>query len=164
MMAAAKSMPKLQEQRPARVGPFEIVGVLGEGGMGVVYSARLPGSSHRVAVKTVPVVQESLLSSMRREIHALGRLVHPGVVRVLMSGIDEGRPWYAMELLEGITLAALRDEIWTLDGTVRLHLPSPMEGDNALTVAMGRAAASDESASPALPEPPALAAASWRAS
>src|SRR5688572_9567710 len=100
-----------QAHRPARVGPFEIIGVLGEGGMGVVYSARLPGSSDRVAVKTVPVAQENLLSSMRREIHALGRLAHPGVVRVLDSGVDGGRPWYAMELLEGTTLAALRDAV-----------------------------------------------------
>ncbi len=112
------------EPLPARVGPFEIVGVLGEGGMGVVYSARLPGSSERVAVKTVSVVRESLLSSMRREIHALGRLACPGVVRVLSSGVDGGRPWYAMELLEGATLAALRNSLWAFDAPTLTHLPA----------------------------------------
>src|ERR1043166_7739311 len=118
-------MVEVASQRPARVGPFDIVGVLGQGGMGVIYSAQLPGSSHRVAVKTVPVADESLLSSMRREIHALGRLVHPGVVRVLDSGFDGGRPWYAMELLEGPTLAALRDSLWGIDEPTGRHLSLP---------------------------------------
>jgi len=103
-----------RHEHPLRVGPYDIVRVLGEGGMGVVYCARLPGSSRQVAIKTVPVAQENLLASMRREIYALGRLVHPGVVRVLMSGVEAGRPWYAMELLQGATLAALRDELWGL--------------------------------------------------
>src|SRR5689334_12510385 len=119
-----------RQDLPARVGPFEILGVLGEGGMGVVYSARIPGSSEHVAVKTVAVAQEGLLSSMRREIHALGRLTHPGVVRIHASGVDGGRPWYAMELLEGTTLAALRDAIWGL-------------GLDGLTVGMPGAAGSD---------------------
>ena len=118
------------EHLPARVGPFEIIGVLGKGGMGVVYSARLPGSKDRVAVKTVLVAQESLLSSMRREIHALGRLAHPGVVRVIDSGVDGGRPWYAMELLEGTTLAGLRDSIWAVGRPTSRHLPiSTDDGD-----------------------------------
>ncbi|HWO18335.1 MAG TPA: AAA family ATPase [Kofleriaceae bacterium] len=121
---------------PARVGPFEIVGVLGEGGMGVVYSARVPGSGARVAVKTVTVVDERLMASMRRELHALGRLSHPGVVRVLSSGVEGGRPWYAMELVEGTTLAALRDAIWMVDGTDSADHLNPVDSDLAGTVAM----------------------------
>jgi serine/threonine protein kinase/tetratricopeptide (TPR) repeat protein len=127
-----------QEPLPARVGPFEIVGVLGQGGMGVVYSARRPGSSDRVAVKTVPVAQESLLSSMRREIHALGRLAHPGVVRILDSGIDGGRPWYAMELLDGTTLGALRDSLWVSDGPTERHAPASAGGDTVPMAARPR--------------------------
>jgi len=123
----AKSGVEGQSHLPTRVGPFEIVDVLGQGGMGVVYNARLPGSSDRVAVKTVPVAEEGLLSSMRREIHALGRLVHPGVVRVLDSGVDGGRPWYAMELLEGTTLAALHD--WMFDGPTGRQLSAPASAD-----------------------------------
>jgi eukaryotic-like serine/threonine-protein kinase len=131
-------MAERQEHLPARIGPFEIIGVIGKGGMGVVYSARLPGSSDRVAVKTVAVAQEGLLSSMRREIHALGRLVHPGVVRVLSSGVDDGRPWYAMELLEGTTLAALRDLLWTSAAPPLIALGTPGEHDHTQTMPMAR--------------------------
>jgi tetratricopeptide (TPR) repeat protein len=98
-------------EQPARVGPFEITGTLGEGGMGIVYSAR-SARGERVAVKTVPAVETTFLAVLRREIHALGRLAHPGVVRVIASGVEGGRPWYAMELLEGTTIAALRDSLW----------------------------------------------------
>ncbi len=112
------------EQLPARVGPFEITGMLGEGGMGVVYAAR-SAMGDRVAVKTVPIVETTFLAVLRREIHALGRLNHPGVVRVLASGIDGGRPWYAMELLEGATVAALRDSLWgDVFGLVDTHVSS----------------------------------------
>src|SRR5579862_2387422 len=104
-------MRQPSEQLPARVGPFEITGTLGEGGMGIVYSAR-SSRGDRVALKTVPVVETTYLAVLRREIHALGRLAHPGVVRVLASGVEGGRPWYAMELLEGTTIAALRDSLW----------------------------------------------------
>ena len=41
------------EPLPARIGPFKIIDVLGKGGMGVVYSAVVPESTDRVAVKTV---------------------------------------------------------------------------------------------------------------
>jgi len=57
-----------------------------------------------VALKTVRIASEGKLASVRREIQALGRLRHPGVVKILDGGIDEGRPWYAMELLEGGSL------------------------------------------------------------
>src|SRR5436190_15256188 len=110
------------ERRPARVGPFEVTGLLGEGGMGVVYSART-SRGDRVAMKTIPSVDATLRSTLRREIHALGRLRHPGVVRVLASGVDGDRPWYAMELLEGATLGALRDSLWGDQlGLVRTHV------------------------------------------
>jgi predicted ATPase len=69
--------------------------------MGVVYRAQHSGTGARVALKTVHVPRAALLQSIRREIHALLRLSHPGVVRVLDAGLDDELPWYAMELLEG---------------------------------------------------------------
>ena len=90
--------------------------------MGIVYSAR-GERGERVAVKTVPVAETTYLAVLRREIHALGRLAHPGVVRVLASGVESGRPWYAMELLEGTTIAALRDSLWgDVLGLLNTHL------------------------------------------
>ncbi|MCB9607374.1 MAG: protein kinase [Polyangiaceae bacterium] len=77
---------------------------LGRGGMGVVYSATHRSSGRRVALKTVNAANEFAFASLRREIHALSRVNHPGIVRVLDQGVHEGLPWYAMELIEGRTL------------------------------------------------------------
>jgi tetratricopeptide (TPR) repeat protein len=89
---------------PSKIGPYEILGLLGSGGMGVVYRARNLKSGEPAALKTVRVPHESLLQGIRREIHALARMEHPGIVRILDEGLHEGLPWYAMELLEGTTL------------------------------------------------------------
>jgi eukaryotic-like serine/threonine-protein kinase len=89
---------------PKQLGAYLVAECLGQGGMGVVYRAQHRLSGQWVAVKTVRVPHEGLLQSIRREIHALGRLAHPGIVRILDEGIENGMPWYAMELLEGVTL------------------------------------------------------------
>jgi serine/threonine protein kinase/tetratricopeptide (TPR) repeat protein len=90
---------------PARIGPYDLVGQLGEGGVGVVFRARHHETGALVALKTVRVRATAHLSSVRREILALHRLHHPGIVRILEGGVFEGRPWYAMELLHGCTLS-----------------------------------------------------------
>jgi len=92
------------ETHPSRIGPYDILGLLGEGGVGVVYRARHHSTGAAVALKTVRVRAAAHLSSVRREILALHRLKHPGIVRFSDGGVVEGRPWYAMELLDGCTL------------------------------------------------------------
>jgi len=87
-----------------RVGPYRILDVLGRGGMGVVYRAEHAASGARVALKMVSALDPLRLEGLRREIHALARLRHPGIVRVLEEGLHMGEPWCAMELLEGATL------------------------------------------------------------
>jgi serine/threonine protein kinase/tetratricopeptide (TPR) repeat protein len=89
---------------PATLGPYRVGARLGGGGMGVVYRAEHPGTGEQVALKTVRLADQAMLSSLRREIHALRRIDHPGVVRIVAEGVDEGLPWYAMELLLGRTL------------------------------------------------------------
>src|SRR5262245_59786265 len=91
------------------LGPYQLLEPLGEGGMGVVYRARHQGSGQEVALKTVRVPHESLLRGIRREIQALARLRHPGVVRILEEGLAQGIPWYAMELLSGQSLRRWRE-------------------------------------------------------
>src|SRR5262245_10100003 len=90
-----------------RVGPYEIVGTIGAGGMGMVYRARQIDTGEDVALKTVLMSRTSQLSSLRREIHALMQIHHPGIVRLVDEGVHAGQPWYAMELLEGTTLSGV---------------------------------------------------------
>ena len=82
------------------IGPYEITGSLGQGGMGIVYRAVHRETRQAVALKTALSLDASHFACMRREIHALGRLGHPGVVRIIEVGVDGGVPWYAMELLD----------------------------------------------------------------
>ena len=91
---------------PARVGRYEILGLLGRGGMGVVYRARDPRGGPDVALKTIALESGAIRTCLRREIHALRRLDHPGIVRILDEGEQEEGPWYAMELVDGATLHA----------------------------------------------------------
>lgn len=90
---------------PESIGPYRILSIIGQGGMGVVYLGEHRVSSERAAIKTVRLPREALFSALRREIHALKSLRHPGVVRILEQGVESAMPWYAMELLEGRTLA-----------------------------------------------------------
>ena len=97
---------------PERIGPYLIDDVLGQGGMGVVYRARRAETGERCAVKTLGMVAAKRAELLRREIRALGRVRHPGIVRVLDQGIHDGCPWYAMELLNSVTLAHLFATQW----------------------------------------------------
>src|SRR5689334_17159374 len=72
--------------------------------MGVVYRARDVETDQWVALKQVRHVETAAIASLRREIHAIGLIRHPGVVRILEQGTCDGLPWYAMEFLEGETL------------------------------------------------------------
>lgn len=88
----------------ASIGPYRVHDRLGQGGMGVVYRASHRQTGQVVALKTVTMAQNSMVESLRREIFVLTQISHPGIVRVLEAGVQEGLPWYAMELLEGHTL------------------------------------------------------------
>ena len=94
-------------------GAYRVQGVLGRGAMGIVYRAVDGETGQQVAVKTVAAPSPRLLSAIRQEIAFLAGHHHPGVVSVIQSGIVDGDPWYAMELLEGTTLDELIRSSWT---------------------------------------------------
>jgi eukaryotic-like serine/threonine-protein kinase len=92
-----------------RLGPYEIVGPLGAGGMGEVYRARDPKLGRDVAIKVLP---ESLrerpdaLERFEREARSVAALSHPNILAIFELGSAEGRSYAVTELLEGETLRA----------------------------------------------------------
>ena len=97
---------------PVAVGPYRVDGLLGAGGMGVVYRAVDPALGRPVAVKVLrPEVaaRPGAAARFAREGRALAALAGDHVVRVYAVGEDAGRPYLAMERLDGETLAARLD-------------------------------------------------------
>src|SRR5690348_3487690 len=87
--------------RPERVGPYTILELLGEGGMGEVYKAeqRVP-IKRVVAIKIIKLGFNSrqIIARFESERQALARMDHPNVARVLDAGVaDNGRPYFVME-------------------------------------------------------------------
>jgi len=90
-----------------RLGPYEIVGRVGEGGMGVVYRARDERLGRDVAVKVIPQEFASDKERLRRfqiEARAAGQLNHPNIVIIHDLGTSDGAPYIVSEMLEGETL------------------------------------------------------------
>ena len=95
---------------PAEVDGYRLLGVLGQGGMGVVYLAEQKEPRRRVALKVIrgSAHTDSLhVRLFRREAETLGRLRHPNIGAIYGAGrLPDGRPYFAMELVEGPTLDA----------------------------------------------------------
>jgi serine/threonine protein kinase len=120
------------------IGPYEIVGWLGAGGMGDVYRARDQRLERDVAIKLLAETFASDASRVRRfdlEARAAGQLNHPNILAVFDTGIDAGAPYVVSELLEGESLRSL------LRGGA---LPWRKAVDYARQIAEGLAAAHDK--------------------
>src|SRR6266540_6697959 len=90
-----------------RVGPYEIVGWLGAGGMGEVYRARDPRLGREVAIKLIPETfakDASRLHRFEQEARSAGQLNHPNILTVYDVGTHQGAPYVVSELLEGESL------------------------------------------------------------
>jgi Tol biopolymer transport system component len=120
------------------IGPYEIVGWLGAGGMGEVYKARDERLARQVAIKLIPESLATDASRVRRfeqEARAAGQLNHPNILAVYDVGVHEGAPYIVSELLQGESLRQ------------RLHsgpLPPRRAVDYARQIAEGLAAAHDK--------------------
>jgi eukaryotic-like serine/threonine-protein kinase len=104
--ALAPAVP-LQPSRPVVPG-YEILGELGRGGMGVVYEARQLGLQRIVALKMVLTGTQADprdLARFRGEAAAIARSRHPNIVQIYDVGEAAGRPYFAMELVTGGSLA-----------------------------------------------------------
>ncbi|MBA3454387.1 MAG: serine/threonine protein kinase [Deltaproteobacteria bacterium] len=92
-----------------RVGRFEVIGVIGQGAMGIVYRARDPELDRLVAVKIrrgAHLLDVEGEDRLRREAQALARLTHPNVVAVYETGRHDRSAYVAMEYVDGVTLDA----------------------------------------------------------
>lgn len=94
-----------------RIGTYDVLAHLGRGGMGVVLRARCALSGRDVALKVLDpaLLTADGVSRFEREVAALARLRHPGVVGVLGAGRSPHGPWVAMELVDGESLQARLD-------------------------------------------------------
>jgi eukaryotic-like serine/threonine-protein kinase len=96
----------------SRLGPYEILGPLGAGGMGEVYRARDERLKRDVAIKVLPASYSQDADRLRRfeqEAQAAGALNHPNITAVYDLGAHDGAPYIVTELLEGETLRTRRE-------------------------------------------------------
>jgi len=89
-----------------KLGPYEILALIGAGGMGEVYCARDPRLNRDVAVKVLPqaFATEAARGRFQREAHAASALNHPNICAIYDVGESAGHPFLVMELLDGKTL------------------------------------------------------------
>ncbi len=121
-----------------KIGPYEILGPLGAGGMGEVYRARDPRLGREVAIKILPSdfsVDPDRLQRFEQEARAAGILNHPNILSVHDIGRVDGAPYLVTELLEGETLATKLE-----------HGPLPQRKavDYGLQIAQGLSAAHEK--------------------
>jgi non-specific serine/threonine protein kinase/serine/threonine-protein kinase len=99
----------------SRIGPYRLLQVLGEGGMGVVYEAeQVEPVRRRVALKLLRVGMDSRASFVARfeaERQALAVMDHPNIARVFDAGTaPAGRPYYVMERVAGAAITDFCDD------------------------------------------------------
>jgi len=122
----------------SKLGPYEIVSLIGAGGMGEVYRARDSRLKRDVAIKVLPRALSLDADRLRRfeqEALATAALNHPNILAVFDIGASDGAPYVVSELLEGETL---RDRLRSGPMPVRKAL------DYALQIARGLGAAHEK--------------------
>jgi serine/threonine protein kinase len=120
----------------SQLGPYQVLALIGAGGMGEVYRARDPRLGREVAIKVLPthyLTDPDRLERFQREARAAAALNHPNVVVIYDTGTSDGVPFIASELLTGTTL---REAL-----TTGIAWPTRKALDVAQQIARGLAAA-----------------------
>lgn len=121
-----------------RVGPYEVLALLGAGGMGEVYRARDTRLDRVVALKVIAPgtgAGPEALSRFEREAKAVAALSHPNILALHDCGMERDTPYFVTELLEGESLRAK---------IVRGPIPPRKAVEYALQIARGLAAAHEK--------------------
>ncbi|MGZ5494520.1 MAG: protein kinase domain-containing protein [Thermoanaerobaculia bacterium] len=112
---------------PAKVGKYEILGVIGRGGMGVVYGARDPYIDRIVAIKTIRIAEsdnpdDDQLGRLRMEARSAGKLHHPNIVTIFDFGEEGDLSYIVMEFVKGTNLSLVIEKKMALPLSVKLDL------------------------------------------
>ena len=95
-------------EHPKQVGPYRVIGLLAQGGMGTVYIAEQTAPvRRRVALKVIKLGMDTreVVARFEAERQALAVMEHPGIAKVLDAGASpDGRPYFVMELVKGIAI------------------------------------------------------------
>src|SRR5262245_1005769 len=113
---------------PATIGPFQIVEVLGQGGMGIVYLAEQKEPvRRRVALKLIKLGMDTreIITRFAGERQALALMSHPNIAAVLDAGASpQGRPYFVMEHVPGVPITRYCDtHKLSLEERLELFLP-----------------------------------------
>ena len=98
---------------PRHLGDFELVREIGRGGMGVVYEARQLSLHRKVALKVLRVggvADKEAVERFQREAETVAQLHHTNIVPIFAIGNENGVAYYAMQFIEGRSLAAILEE------------------------------------------------------
>ena len=127
---ARLSSVSVDEEMVEAIGDYRIIRRIGQGGMGVVYEAEQQSLGRRVALKVLSrrwSTSDRALTRFQREAQAAARMHHTNIVPVFDVGSDQGHFFYAMQLIEGMSLDKLPDDRSRLLG----HSPSLPESDGS---------------------------------
>jgi tetratricopeptide (TPR) repeat protein len=138
-LSAAGALAPDGEPAPGVLGDFRIIREVGRGGMGVVYEAQQLSLGRRVALKVLPfaaTMDSRQLQRFHNEARAAASLDHPHIVHVHAVGCERAVHFYAMQFIDGQTLAAL-----IADQRRAVGRPAPAEQQPTTTHVPGRPAA-----------------------
>jgi serine/threonine protein kinase len=110
----APAPPAAPSTELGQIGEFRLLREIGRGGMGVVYEAYQTSLNRRVALKVLPfaaALDSKQLQRFQNEAQAAAQLHHSNIVPVYAIGAERGVHYYAMQLIEGQSVAALIDEL-----------------------------------------------------
>jgi len=125
-LVALLRMQRMAEEvaEAQRVGNYELLEQVGQGGMARVYRAQHRLLKRPTAVKIIDLAMTSdeLLARFDREVRLASQLMHPNTVEVFDYGrTPEGQPFYAMEFLDGLTLQEIVDQHGPLPAARAAH-------------------------------------------
>jgi serine/threonine protein kinase/tetratricopeptide (TPR) repeat protein len=130
-------VPGRDPERGSRIGPYEVLGPLGRGGMATVLEVRDTRDDRIRALKLLhgDLPGEEARKRFSIEFRTLSSLEHPNILRVFDSGVHEGAAWFAMEKLGGQDLRQAMDELKKLPPARRAVLAEKMLIDIASALA-----------------------------